>query len=127
MAVSHHPGALLASSYALPRGPRVTLRLVRGRDLSGIRGLARRAGADLDELALVRLVNFDLSAQIVMCATALVGTSETVVGVGAIELDAPNPAPSRLIVDEELTDGLAGLLTGALTGHAAALARARVA
>jgi hypothetical protein len=127
MAVSHHPGALLASSYALPRGPRVTLRLVRGRDLSGIRGLVRRAGADLDELALVRLVNFDLSAQIVMCATALVGTSETVVGVGAIELDAPNPAPSRLIVDEELTDGLAGLLTGALTGHAAALARARVA
>jgi hypothetical protein len=127
MAVSHHPGALLASSYALPRGPRVTLRLVRGRDLPGIRELARRAGADLDELALVRLVNFDLSARIVMCATALVGTSETVVGVGAIELNAPSPAPSGLIVDDQLTDGLAGLLTAALVGHAAALARARVA
>ncbi|HEX4011395.1 MAG TPA: hypothetical protein VHX62_15355 [Solirubrobacteraceae bacterium] len=127
MAVSHHSGALLASSYPLPRGPRVTLRLVRGRDLPGIRELARRAGADLDELALVRLVNFDLRARIVMGATALVGTAETVVGAGAIELDAPDPAPSRLIVDEELTGGLAPLLTEALVAHAAALARARVA
>jgi len=143
--VSRHPGALLASTYPLPRGPRVTLRLVRGRDLPGIRELARRAGAELDELTLVRLVSFDLTRRIVMCATALVGTAETVVGVGAIELEpagresagrgsarresaeAPPPAPSHLIVDQELTDGLAPLLTDALQGHATALARARAA
>ena len=148
--MSRHPGALLASTYPLPRGPRVTLRLVRGRDLPGIRELARRAGAELDELTLVRLVSFDLTRRIVMCATALVGTAETVVGVGAIELEpagresagresagrgsarresaeAPPPAPSHLIVDQELTDGLAPLLTDALQGHATALARARAA
>lgn len=122
------PGALLARYYALPRGPRVCLRLVRPRDGAGIRSLLEAHGLAADDLRLARLVGFDLSRRIVLCATALIGSTDTVVGVGAIELgEGAAPEPTLLVVDEELTDGLAKLLREALIGHAAALARARAA
>jgi hypothetical protein len=122
------PGALLARYYTLSRGPRVCLRLVRSRDADGIRRLCERAGITLGELELARLVNFDPGTRIVLCATALIDSAETVLGVGAIELGHDLELVPRLVVaDEELTDGLAALLRDALVGYASVLVRARAA
>ena len=124
------PGALLARSYTLPRGPRVCLRLARTRDAGGIADLlwSHGHGQQPDELELARLVRFDPRRQIVIVATALVDSRETVVGVGAIELDqGPRLLPSFVLADEHLTEGLSELLTAALVGRAQLLARDRAA
>jgi hypothetical protein len=128
MASHINPGGLLAEYHALPGGPRVCLRLVRGRDAAGVRALYARHGTPLSELELARLVTLDLATQLVLCATALIDSAETVVGVGAIELeDGGRLAPSLVVVDEELADGLDALLVGALVAHADAMLRARAA
>ena len=128
MASRISPGGLLADYHALPGGPRVCLRLVRGRDAAGVRALYARHGAPLSELELARLVSFDLGTQLVLCATALIDSAETVLGVGAIELnDGGRLAPSLVVVDEELADGLDALLADALVAHADAMLRARAA
>jgi hypothetical protein len=122
------PGALLARYYALPNGPRVCLRLVRPRDQEGIRELFDAHGRLVDELELARLVSFDLTRRLVLVATALIDTSEKVVGVGALELGEPAPGrPTLVLVDDDRTEGLDELLAEALIGHASAIARARAA
>ena len=66
-----------------------------------------------------------------ICATALIGSAETVVGIGAIDLGdgegarAAEAEPERVLVDEHATDGLHELLSEALVGRAQALARGR--
>jgi hypothetical protein len=125
-----NPGGLLARYYALPRGPRVCLRLIRSRDAAGVHALCERRGVPLSELGVARLINFDLGTQLVLCATALIGSSPTVVGVGAITLTGSLPpalVPTLVVVDDELTDGLDELLVQALVGHADAVVRARAA
>ncbi|MGZ4176917.1 MAG: hypothetical protein ACXVR1_16970 [Solirubrobacteraceae bacterium] len=126
MAQRHDPGALLAHYHPLPRGPRVCLRLVRPRDLRGISDLFARAGIPIDQLAVARLVSFELLSQLVLCATALVDSTAMVLGVGAVELDRPDE-PMLVVVDEARTEGLAELLAGALVTHATALSQARAA
>ena len=126
MAEHRDPGALLAHYHPLPRGPRVCLRLARRRDLPGISELYAREGMPIDQLALARLVGFELLSQLVLCATALVDSREMVLGVGAIELDRPGE-PTLVVVDRERTDGLAELLTDALVSHATALSQASAA
>jgi hypothetical protein len=120
MAESQAPGALLARYHPLPRGPRVCLRLVRRRDLAAITDLYARQGRAVHQLALARLVSFDLLNMVVLCATALVDSRDTVLGVGAIELDRPTE-PTLVIVDEVQTDGLDELLQAALVAHATAV------
>ncbi|HEY1715618.1 MAG TPA: hypothetical protein VGG07_22125 [Solirubrobacteraceae bacterium] len=120
MVERHTPGALLARYHALPRGPRVCLRLVRRRDLAAIADLYARQSIPVHELSLARLVSFDLLTRLVLCATALIDARETVLGVAAIELDRPTE-PTLVVVDEAQTDGLAGLLSGALVAHATAI------
>ncbi|HYZ81390.1 MAG TPA: hypothetical protein VE571_08990 [Solirubrobacteraceae bacterium] len=126
MAEHRVPGALLAHYHPLARGPRVCLRLARRRDLPGIAELYARERMPVDQLALARLVGFELLSQLVLCATALVDSREMVLGVGAIELDRPGE-PTLVVVDGERTDGLAGLLTDALVSHATALSQASAA
>jgi hypothetical protein len=116
------PGALLSRTYPLRSGPRVRLRLARRSDLPGIRALMRQRDVPASELALTRLVRYDPHRRTVICATALVGGVETVVGVGAIDLRA-DAEPDTLVVDERLTDGLAELLVAALTERARRHAR----
>ena len=120
MAVQRDPGALLAQYHPLPRGPRVCLRLVRRRDLAAIAELYERQGIAVHELSLARLVSFDLLTMLVLCATALIDSRETVLGMGAIELDRPTE-PTVVVVDEDETDGLDELLTDALVAHATAI------
>ncbi len=125
------PGALLARSYVLPRGPRVCLRLVRARDREGVRRLFERQGLDPDELELARLTRVDPRRRLVICATALIGSAETVVGIGAIGLldgeraRAAEAGPELVLVDEHATEGLRELLSEALVGRAQALTHGR--
>jgi hypothetical protein len=122
------PGALLARYYALSRGPRVCLRLARPRDSGGIARLYWSHGLEPDELELARLVRFDPRQRISICATALIDSVETIVGVGAIDLNhGPGVRPALVLVDERATEGLEELLTEALLGRAQALARSRAA
>lgn len=126
MSPGFDPGALLARHYALPTGPRVCLRLVRPRDQAGIRDLFDAHGRLVDDLELTRLVTFDLMRRLVLVATALIDTSEKVVGVGAIELgEEASGGPTLVLVDDDRTEGLDDLLADALIGHASAIARAR--
>jgi hypothetical protein len=115
-------GALLSRSYALPHGPRVRLRLARRSDLPALASLLAQRGVEAGELELTRLVRFDPTERTVLCATAFVGGTETVVGVGAIEL-AADAVPDTVVVDERLTEGLGELLGAALTQRADAHAR----
>lgn len=143
MAIEFDPGALLARSFALPRGPRVCLRLARLRDRAGIEALLERAterghGADgplaaavpaLDELDVARLLRPDPRQTLVLVATALIGTVDLIVGLGAIELGGASSStePSLIVVDHELTDGLDELLERALVGRSQVLRRRRAA
>jgi hypothetical protein len=122
------PGPLLARSYALARGPRVCLRLARPRDAGGVADLLWHQGRQPDELELTRLVRSDPRRRLVIVATALIEGQETVVGVGAAELDqSPDALPTFVLVDEHRTEGLEELLSAALVGRAQLLARGRAA
>jgi hypothetical protein len=119
------PGALLSRRYTLARGPRVRLRLARPGDEPSIRALAAEHGIEPDSLQIGHLLRFD-PGRVVICATALVGAGEILVGWGAISLEL-GAEPEPLLVDERLTDGLAELLSAALSGRAAAITRFRAA
>jgi hypothetical protein len=121
------PGALLARSYSIARGPRVRLRLARLRDRPAIEALLRREGREPDELDLVRVLRADPRRQLAITATALIGSAETVVGFGAIDLDRPGLVPETLVTDRAVTGGLDELLSDALVGRAEALRRTRAA
>lgn len=123
--MSFDPGALLGRHYILADRTRVCLRLPRARDHEGVRRLCERHGLEPDRLELARLLSFDPRRRLVICATALVGSAETVLGVGAIDLE-PDADPSLLVVDKRV-EGVGPLLADALLGRAEALLRARAA
>ncbi|MDQ4040400.1 MAG: hypothetical protein M3141_01465 [Actinomycetota bacterium] len=114
------PGALLARTYELPAGPRVRLRYARRSDAPALRDLLDRRGIEAGDVALERLVRYDPTRRAVICATAPVGGTEAIVGVGAIDLGRPDAEPETLVVDERLTQGLGELLAAALLGRARA-------
>jgi hypothetical protein len=117
--------AILNRLYVLPRGPRVRLRLAQAGDAVAIRALLREHGAGSEDLEAARLLRFDPRRRVVICATALIGSTETIAGVGAIELDALEP--DVMVVDEQLTEGLDELLKRALVSRAQEIARRRAA
>jgi hypothetical protein len=119
--------ALLSRSYPLPRGLRVRLRLARPRDERSIRELLEQLGAEGAQLEAARLARADPRRRLVICATALIGSVETLLGVGEIELGLGAAVPSAAIIDDQLSEELGELLTSALVGRATAIQRARAA
>lgn len=116
------PGVLLAHSFELARGPRVRLRLAQLRDLKAISELVRAQRgaehqADEDPSALVKS---DPRTHVAICATALIGLRETILGFGAIEVG--ERSPTLLVVDRAQTGGLEDLLTQALLSRSTAIA-----
>jgi hypothetical protein len=110
---------LLTGSHLLG-GRRVRLRLARSRDLRALAALLRAGGHDRETVALAaaRLVRFDPRRRAVVCATALLGGAETIVGVAA--LDVGGEMPQTLCVDPALGEefpGLGELLTRAVRGR----------
>ena len=114
-------GALLAQSYPLERGPRVRLRLAQGRDREEIAALFALNGLEPDRPEVAKLLRSGPRDRIVICATALIGSTETIVGVGAIEVGAAEP--DILLADTMLTSGLPELLTSALRSRSDAISR----
>ncbi len=115
------PGALLAQSYPLARGPRVRLRLAGSRDADEITALYALNGLEYDRLEVAKLLRASPRDRIVICATALIGSAETIVGIGAIQVGASEP--DILVADTMLTSGLPELLTSALVSRADAIAK----
>src|SRR5437763_4936039 len=118
---------LLGESYELRDGLRVRLRMARSSDLAPIRALLADK-YDGGRVELTSLVQFDPRRQCVICATALIDSAETLVGVGAIDLDGDGPAePDTLLVAHEHAEAIAELLAGALVARAIHAAQARAA
>jgi hypothetical protein len=125
---SFDPGALLGNSYVLDGGLRVRLRLARSSDAGAIHALVERQGLDPEDLQTARLVHFDPRRRYVLCATSLICSAETLVGVAAIELESGgSDQPDTVIVDEAHSAELSELLTSALVGRASTFARSRAA
>jgi len=93
---------------SLPGG--VRLRLPQRADADGVRALCARHRADCDPELLLR---FDPRDRAVICATAGIGSAETVVGVGAIRL-CRGAEPEVLIADDQ---AVAGALRAALAAR----------
>ena len=140
MARSFIPGPLLGQTFPLSDGVRVRLRLAHFSDGPAIAALIARTeggdGADPHARVADRLVQFDPRRRYVLCACALIDSSERLVGVGAIDLGTGEVAePDLMLIDPELdeatgpqhTEALTGLLWGALVGAAQAVVRARAA
>jgi len=101
--------------------------MARSSDLAPIRALlADKHDGPQGELA--SLLQFDPRRRCVICATALIDSAETLVGVGSIELDGDGaPEPDMLLVAGEHAEEIAELLAGALVARAAHAAGARAA
>jgi hypothetical protein len=114
---------MLGGTYELDDGFRVRLRMARSSDLRPIRALSDSAGVEL-----APLIQFDPRRRCVICATALIDSTERLVGVGAIDLDGDRRAtPDTLLVGDEHAEQIAELLVGALLARAAFAAEARAA
>ena len=113
------PGALLARSYPLPGGPRVRLRLAHHADAPAMRELLAERGQAGSEVELARLVRANPRERVVLCATAPLNGTETLVGFGALDLRGQ---VDTLVIDERLAgDGLGTLLLEALAARARAV------
>jgi hypothetical protein len=125
------PGSLLGQSFPLENGVRVRLRLARFSDLGAIHALRSRGTGALPgpvpAAAPERLVQFDPRHRYVVCAMALIDSTERLVGIGAIELGPVASEPDVLLVDPDVGEALSELLDRALRSLAAASARARAA
>jgi hypothetical protein len=125
---SFDPGALMSRSYTLARGPRVRLRLATPRDQRAIQGLLTHAAYTSPELMAARLVRVNPRQRLVICALGLIGSSETLLGIGEVALgDGVAAEPGLVVVDDRVTEGLQQLLRDALAGRALAISRSRAA
>jgi hypothetical protein len=111
-----------ARTFALPSGPRVRVRLARPSDRGALADLLSRRGLDASDPDLRGLLGFDPRERLVLAAFTPVGGSDTLAGIGAIDLHQ-GAEPDALVVDERLTGGLGELLGGMLIARAEAHAR----
>jgi hypothetical protein len=117
----------LDRTYVLAAGQRVRVRLARSSDARAIRELAARRHLEVDPLEVGRLVRFDPRRRLVISATALIDSRETIVGIAAADVDGSDPfEPDTLIFDERI-EGLGELLSSVLAARARAINGRRVA
>jgi hypothetical protein len=124
---SFNRAPLLGESYKLEDGFCLRLRMARSSDIVPIRALVASKPA-AHALELASLVQFDPRRRCVICATALIDSAETLIGVGAIDVNGDAAAePDVLLVGDEHAEEIAELLAVTLTHRAAEAARARAA
>ena len=117
---------LLGESYELGEDFRVRLRMARSSDLLPIRALLASKHRE-PEAEVTALVQFDPRRRCVICASALIDSTETLIGVGLIELDGDDAAMPRVLIVDPRYPRVAELLTHALIARARQAARARAA
>jgi len=98
----------LDTNHTLPAGSRLRLRLPHTGDRLALRDLLGRLGLTTTELELGRVLRFDPTTHVVVCATIWNGGAETLVGLVAAPRAAA--APDLLLADEELTPGVGAAL-----------------
>jgi hypothetical protein len=81
---------------------------------------------ELDDIEIARLVHFDPRLRCVLCATGLIDSTETLLGIGAIRLGSSD-GHELLIVDDGSPEGLAENLSRALLSTATRPRRSRAA
>lgn len=111
--------AVFARTHRLDGGLRVRLRLARPGDQGPMSALLDRLGYAPSEGELLDLVRFDPHRRAVICATALVGGRERVLGFGAIDLEAP-AAAATVVVDPDHACDVTRLLRRALAARRSA-------
>jgi hypothetical protein len=111
------PDALLGHIYTLENGAPVRLRLARTSDAVAIRRLLEQRGLGVDEIELARLVHFDPRCRYVICAAGLLGSTETLLGVGGITFGAA-VEPDLLVLAEDFASQVGDLLQQALIAAA---------
>ena len=109
-------------TYPLQDGLRVRLRLAWRGDAAAVADLLARRGVQAGDLEIGRLLAFDPASRIVLCAFAPIDGCETLVGIGAMDLDE-EAEPDALVVDERLAGGLSALLGDVLRDRARAHGR----
>ena len=114
--------SVFTRSHAPDRGPRVHIRLARPADRAAVHELLAGRGVEASELELKRLLTYDPFRRAVILASAPIDGTETLVGLGAIDL-VEDAEPDTVVVDERVTDGLGSLLGRLLVERAQAHAR----
>ena len=110
-------------THHLDDGPRVRLRLASRSDAPAVEDLLVRRGLYASQLEVSRLLAFHPGHRVLLCAFAPIDGQETLVGIGAIDLDE-DADPDTLVVDERLAGGgLAALLGAVLASRAHAHGR----
>jgi hypothetical protein len=107
---------VFARSHRLSDGLRVRLRLARPSDQRPVAALLARLGFAPSMAELLDLVRFDPHRRAVICATALVGGRERVLGFGAIDLEQP-VGSATVVVEPEHALELTRLLRRALAAR----------
>lgn len=123
MAGSFELGGLLGHVYTLNDGTPVRLRLARISDARAVRELLDAAGRRGADLEAVRLVQFDPRRRYVVCASALIDSTDAVIGVGAITL-REDAEPELLLVADPQDGQLRDLLESALRASTRGRSRA---
>jgi hypothetical protein len=126
MSFGRDPQALLGGYHVIQRDLRLRLRLARSSDRDAIQRLIDAHGNGGVEFQLGSLVHFDPRRRYVLCASALIDSTETVVGLGVIEFDGEDASTPSVVVDPRYPE-VAELLSQALSARAREAARARAA
>jgi hypothetical protein len=90
--------------------------MVQPRDAEAITAFLERQGLTVDELELARMLRFDPRCRAVICASALIEGRESIVAVGAIDLDAHTP--DIILAERDQAEHLGELLSTALCSRA---------
>jgi hypothetical protein len=113
---------IFTRTFGLDSGPRVRLRLARATDRVAVGALLAERGVVASELSVRRLLAYDPLTRRVLAAFAPIDGTETLVGIGAIDL-RPDADVDTLVIDERLTAGLGELLVRILRDRAQARPR----
>ena len=112
-----------ARTFALPSGSlRVRVRLARPGDRAAVRELLGAQGLEAADPQLRDLLSYDPLQRLVLAAFAPTGVTDTIAGLGAIDLH-PGAEPDTLVVDERVAPGLGQLLGEMLLARVEAHAR----
>lgn len=107
---------VFSRTHRLDNGLRVRLRLARPGDEGPLAVLLARLGYDPSESELLDLVRFDPHRRAVICATALIGGRDRVLGFAAADLGA-DARSATVVVDPEHARGVSRLLRSAITSR----------
>ena len=117
MALKRQDITVLERIHRLPDGLPVRLRLARAGDQRLLELLLERLGVEASPLEVRRVLRYDPRRRVVVCASALIGKTETLVGLGAVDLTDPDAEPDTLVFDRRLAPELGTLLRDGLRGR----------